>query len=776
MSYTKQEFKSGEKLYAAQLNAMDEQIAKNAEDAEGISREIADFREDAAVTSDIVTKLFDSNRDAWVNKIVTPEGIIADNATVFATPLIDFAEHESITVRINDYNDNGNNISSHDIWVSQYDENMQYIPDSRKKFMLHPINEDRNVYEGYSTSDLSYIQTKTYVQNKPVSYAFGGQNTVVQADGAKYFMLFNFKVGATVDMEVFTAHGNTVHKTVIPQEKLAIGERFDSVEKAVFGDGQIVFDSSVDAFKHGLVGGNGAVFDEDKKYRLPLIEITDVPLTVRVSAYNSNGVASEHDSHNIWIALYDENYSFVSGSRAEFKMHSVNDPTQITANLLAMGANIGNGWEGEITPTEGAKYAIIFNFFNGTTLSISVVKGANGRVGVIKKVEALESKVDSLSESKADVTTPFIGEANIPLITTVFGSTAIHNTDFAAVAVTDLHGKFISLDDANLIRSTYAPAAPIFNLGDMINLRAKTDGVINAEVSEYMEKAVRYGVYHTMGQHETGWSNVNVDNPANKGYLKTNCMTHEEVFQYFIEPMKEVWGLPDLTTNYYYKDFDGMRLISLYQYNIPLYEDPNDSTMYKYLRCSVWLGQEQLDWLINTLNSTPSGSKVIILMHQSETYIVDSGDNNNFFTMQVGGGNNIIQGTPVTDIVQAFIDRTTINKTYTCADTEKYSESDFTVVVNGDFTSAQGEFANYITGDSHVDSVGFIKDTKQRAMGLTSSSSSYDCIVKPKWGNEARRIVSLLGYCYDNDCVKLGRIGQQYAVNGQHRILDKIEY
>lgn len=37
MSYTKQEFKSGEKLYAAQLNAMDEQIGKNEEDIKLLS-------------------------------------------------------------------------------------------------------------------------------------------------------------------------------------------------------------------------------------------------------------------------------------------------------------------------------------------------------------------------------------------------------------------------------------------------------------------------------------------------------------------------------------------------------------------------------------------------------------------------------------------------------------------------------------------------------------------------------------------------------------------
>jgi hypothetical protein len=291
-----------------------------------------------------------------------------------------------------------------------------------------------------------------------------------------------------------------------------------------------------------------------------------------------------------------------------------------------------------------------------------------------------------------------------------------------------------------------------------------------------MEKAIRYGVYHTMGQHETGWSNTNVDIPSDKGYFKANCMTHDEVFQTFIAPMKDVWGLPDLATNYYYKDFGGMRLISLYQYNIPLYDDPNDSAKYKYLRSSVWFGQEQLNWLIDTLNTVPSGSKVLILMHQSESAIVDSGDNNAFFGGRVPSGNNIIDGTPVADIVQAFIDKTSISKTYTCIDTAKYTESDFTITVSGDFTNAQGEFANYITGDSHVDSVGYIENTQQRALGLTSSSSPYDCVVEPASTGEIRRLITLLGYCYSGKYIKMSRIGQQYTLKCQHRILEKINF
>lgn len=45
MSYSKHEFKSGEKLYAQQLNEMDEQIFKNTEETIKLSEDIADLKE-----------------------------------------------------------------------------------------------------------------------------------------------------------------------------------------------------------------------------------------------------------------------------------------------------------------------------------------------------------------------------------------------------------------------------------------------------------------------------------------------------------------------------------------------------------------------------------------------------------------------------------------------------------------------------------------------------------------------------------------------------------
>lgn len=48
MSYTKQDFKSGEKLYASDLNEMDEQIHQNTESISKLTEEISDLKENGS--------------------------------------------------------------------------------------------------------------------------------------------------------------------------------------------------------------------------------------------------------------------------------------------------------------------------------------------------------------------------------------------------------------------------------------------------------------------------------------------------------------------------------------------------------------------------------------------------------------------------------------------------------------------------------------------------------------------------------------------------------
>lgn len=383
-------------------------------------------------------------------------------------------------------------------------------------------------------------------------------------------------------------------------------------------------------------------------------------------------------------------------------------------------------------------------------------------IEIITEYEYIKSQIES--KNARDFLS--INKQAIPIVSTCFGNSAVYQPHFRCINVTDLHGTFTSLNDAFVLAQKYkgmSPSPVIINTGDMVGLMAKMDGSINPDVTNYMSKAVRYGVYHVMGQHEVGFQSRS----------KSQCMSHDDVFEHFISPMKTVWGLPNLTTNYYTKDINKTRLIALYQYNIPLVDDPNDSTLYKYERKVVWYGQDQIDWLINTLASTPAGFDVVILMHQT-TSRVDS-DGSKFFTQQVFGGSQIIDGDPIVDIVSAYMSKSSINKVYQCKDTVTYPINQFTFSAVGDFSTSKGTFRNYFCGDAHVDYVGKIASTKQRCIGLTSSGGyyqSYDCVVaNPADVHDPdSSLVTVIGYASDK--IMLGRIGQQYATNGTKRDID----
>lgn len=696
--------------------------------------------------------LFDSSKNDFVyGESVTLQGAIYAESGRYRMPMIDISDGP-LTVKLNYYNASqvvgGEN--GHNLWIAQYDQDKNFISGSRVEFWLT---------SGNTTS----YDLRSFIGKTP---AIG---TIIPNSKAKYAVLFNFFTNSVVDIQVY--------KSNIVVEYEGLLQKVSKLSEIVTSS--ILFDNSTHQFVYDLLVGPNGELDYAYKHRCrtPLFDISGGTVTVTLNSYNGDGAYEHSDFHNLWIVQYDENKNFISGSRKEFPL---SNGSVTSYDLLRFQGKTPA--KATIKAADGAKYAVLSNFFVGATIDIQVTKGEKSLVDSVQKLEegekSLVDRVQKLEEDDKSIvpTKPFIGSANIPLITTVCGNSAVYSNDFSALIVTDMHGKFISLDDAALIRDTYAKNTPILNMGDMVNMRAKTDGTINSEVTSYMEKAVKYGVYHTMGQHEVGWSNSNVDNPTDKGYYKSNCMSHDEVFNTFIAPMKSVWGLNDLTTNYYYKDFTNnkMRLISLYQYNIPLYDDPNDSTKYKYMRSSAWLGQEQLQWLINTLESVPEGYRVVIMMHQCENSIKDAGDNSNFFAAMVSGSNNIISGTPVMDIVQAYINKTTINKTYKPKEPSKYTESDFTVTVSGDFTNAKGKFANFITGDSHQDSIGYAGDTTQRVLGITSSNQSYDCVVTPTAQSEHRRIITLLGYCYSKNFVKVGRIGQQYSLTGQHRVIEKV--
>jgi hypothetical protein len=136
----------------------------------------------------------------------------------------------------------------------------------------------------------------------------------------------------------------------------------------------------------------------------------------------------------------------------------------------------------------------------------------------------------------------------------------------------------------------------------------------------------------------------------------------------------------------------------------------------------------------------------------------------------------------VRDIVDAFINKTTLTRTYTMTRSE-YPASDFTANVDADFTSANGFFCNFFTGDSHIDTIGKHQDSKQLVLGITSSGESYDNAMFKNSGrynnttngqglNINSTLMTIVGYDLTRKELRVGRLGQQYAMTGQKRDVD----
>ena len=323
----------------------------------------------------------------------------------------------------------------------------------------------------------------------------------------------------------------------------------------------------------------------------------------------------------------------------------------------------------------------------------------------------------------------------------------------------DLHGNLYAAKCIKELKKYFD--MPAISCGDVAPVRPTT-----YDFSDFILLAKAIEMYFTIGQHEVGFM---LESDGNAGRLKANCWTHQQVFDNLISPMKSTWGLPNLSTNYWFKDFtdEKVRLISLYQYNIPLVDDPEDSDYYKYKREVVWYGQEQINWFVNALKDVPEDYTVIIIKHQPDMSCRKTGSR--FGDRNIGGNNLIIDGTPIEDIVNAYMNKTSISQEYVCVDTETYPVTDFKLSVDNDFSSAEGSFGFYVMGDTHIDCVSKTKDYPQRTMVITSSSTPQDTSVAWQMNYENALLLNILGVNSSSRNISLVRIGQQSSYKLEDR-------
>lgn len=303
---------------------------------------------------------------------------------------------------------------------------------------------------------------------------------------------------------------------------------------------------------------------------------------------------------------------------------------------------------------------------------------------------------------------------------------AFREQNFALLMCSDVHADGDRLKNAlYLLENCPAINAGIL-VGDIENNSGQTGDFIPT-VAVPAINACNKPIICVMGNH---------DQRRNE----TDTITTEQSVARYMGATKEASHYT--ARGYGYMDFDAskVRVITLNCYDYTNDSEETDTTRKAQFGDTNMFLQAQIDWLISTLNSVPSGYAVIIAMHYPEP----TSPNQNIIPRHLDaigigqynqvGENGYQSDSVIADIVQAYIEKTTITGSYAYHSvTASIHGEEFlhtcpsasmpaAINVNADFTNAHGVFATYIFGHLHSQYCGFnTKHNNQNAYGNDTS-------------------------------------------------------
>lgn len=271
--------------------------------------------------------------------------------------------------------------------------------------------------------------------------------------------------------------------------------------------------------------------------------------------------------------------------------------------------------------------------------------------------------------------------------------------------------------------------------------------------------------------------------------------TSQEAFKKFIQPTLSVTGLETCEKPYYVKYFDEYKivLICLDNYDAPDARDENGDFIID--RGVVLYSQEQLDWMIETMNHIPADYHLLICLHaytyggtishesgwsQKEIRLYD--DNSSLYRVNHGHFEYATpygKVTPLGDIVNAWKNGIKLKTDYV-----PESNADILPVLHLDCdfsTRGKGIFAAYLTGHLHWDVVGYTDAyPDQKIIALPASSldawQTYCCDLPRIEGTKSEDALTVISICTNVREIRLVRIGSDMTFDMRERKYCVIPY
>lgn len=401
---------------------------------------------------------------------------------------------------------------------------------------------------------------------------------------------------------------------------------------------------------------------------------------------------------------------------------------------------------------------IIFRKEPPTTITVSEFPNIGFKAKNLTTLKSLVLNTQGGASSiKADIITRnFEAEKAILAVRKKFDTQNTTNeTDIFTIAhISDLH------EDPERLKNFIEYCAYI-----KVDAAAITGDIVkqyyNDNFSYYKSRVLNTSIkmYHVLGNHEN-----------ERGTNETDAMQHAR----FFADLDTKMGMIHEGKCYYYTDFaeKKTRIIGLNQFQYG-----------GTIRENRYLKDDQIAWFINTLKSTPQNYGIVILTHIPEhDWSVATGyekfwQKKLFFNDLMSN----ITGSPIYDIVDAFIGRTLINKSYTQNGTLS------TLTVNANFSTGVNtgvEFIAYLNGHLHADRIGYLTGTAHKQLvlniicGNAFVSQWRDGLgdLPRKAGTATEDAINIYGFDRTLGAVKIARIGSNVNYHMEKRDFMCIPY
>lgn len=381
-----------------------------------------------------------------------------------------------------------------------------------------------------------------------------------------------------------------------------------------------------------------------------------------------------------------------------------------------------------------------------------------------------ESTGDSIASMNKDMDSALVSVGGVNSFASgTYDSFTTKKKNLSILTISDIHGTFDSLRRA----VEFANTQPGFFdyvacLGDIV-LRSPADSVTDFEDS-FADCGKPF--LFTAGNHDVADTGL-------AGITEAQART-----KYFSQIVSKGWisNFKDSTSCSWYKDdaTHKIRIISVFEYG----NSQEIATGAPGTYCRRWIPSDTLQWFADTLYSTPSDYSVVVLLHQIPFYPATYVDGKFTISQAIRPSIaqfflNTVDGNPFGDIVDAFINGTSLSKTYNSIASYSLGK---TASVAKDFTGrGAGKFICFVVGHFHGSYV--FKDATypaQKTIVVPSGSQSAfqqkygDTNYVPNSRNEDQFYV--IGFDTDKKIINIAKIGGQVTNDMVKRDIISIPY